>query len=146
MMQWLNMTKCGLFINIASPEVHTLLPLLLQRLDSRGIEALILILEKVLNCRYDLIISPILLHSQCWGTEKSQMVPTQENVEGNQPVQSHGHAQQPLQPQICVLKHCPGETGLPLSVFQAVSEMSLVLLSKVNYLSSVGLSGRRLCS
>ena len=39
-----------------------------------------------------------------------------------------------LQPQTCVQEHCPGETGLPSSVFQAVHEMSLVLLSKVlNY-------------
>ena len=41
--------------------------------------------------------------------------------------------------------HCPGETGLPWSVFQAVSEMSLVL-PHLNYLSSVGLSGRKHCS
>ena len=32
---------------------------MLQRLDSSAIEAHILILEKVLNCRYDLIIGPI---------------------------------------------------------------------------------------
>ena len=76
-----------------------------QRLDSRGI-ALILILEKVLNCRYDLIIGPLLLISQvifvsCWGTENSQMVPNQENMEGDKPVQSYlySHAKQPLQPQ-----------------------------------------------
>ena len=49
-----------LFFNMVSPAVHTLLPSVLQRLDSSGIEALILILEKVLNCRYDLIIGPIL--------------------------------------------------------------------------------------
>ena len=36
------------------------------------------------------------------GTEKSWMVPNQENMEGDQPVQSHSHAQQPLQPQTCV--------------------------------------------
>ena len=129
MMQWSNLTKCGLFFNIVSPAgaaVHTLLPLvLLQRLDSRGIEALILIFEKVFNCRYDLIIGPILLPSQvffsCCGTENIQMVPNQENMEGDQPFQSHSHAQQPLQPQTCAQEHdCPGETGLPLSVFQAV--------------------------
>ena len=61
-------------------------------------------------------------------------MPDQENREGYQPVQSHNHAQQPLQPQTCVQEHCPGETGLPLSVFQAGFEISLVLLSKVlNY-------------
>ena len=84
MMQWLNLTKCGLFFYIASPAVHTLLPSVLQCLDSGGIEALILILEKVLNCRYDFIICLILLLSQvfflCWGTKNSQMVPNQENM------------------------------------------------------------------
>ena len=66
----------------------------------------------------------------CQGTENSQMVPNQENMEGDQPVQSHGHAQQPLQPQTCVQEHCPSETGFPLSVFHAVHEMCLVLLFK----------------
>ena len=44
------------------------------------------------------------------------MVPNQENMEGDQQVQSHSHAQQPLQPHTCVQEHCPGETGLPLPV------------------------------
>ena len=42
---------------------HTL-PSVLQHLDSCGTEALILILKKVLNCRYNLIIGPILLPNQ----------------------------------------------------------------------------------
>ena len=46
------------------PVVRTLLPSVLQCLDSHGIEAFILILEKVLNCRYDLIIGLILLPSR----------------------------------------------------------------------------------
>ena len=67
MMQWLNLTKCGVFFNMSLPcKVHTLLPSVLQRLDSRGTEALILILEKVLICRYELIIGPILLPSQAF--------------------------------------------------------------------------------
>ena len=71
------------------------------------------------------------------------MVPNQENIVGDQPVQSHTHTQQPLQPQTCAQEHCPGERGPTPSVFQAVHEMSLVLLFKVlNYLSSVDLSGR----
>ena len=75
------------------------------------------------------------------------MVPNQENMEGDQPVQSYSHSQQSVQLQTCVQEHCPGETGLPSSVFQAVSEMSLVLLFKVlKYLSSVSLSGRKQCS
>ena len=47
--------KCGLYFNIVSPAVHTLLSSVLQRLDScHGIEALIL--EEVLRWRYELII------------------------------------------------------------------------------------------
>ena len=64
MMQWSNLTKCGLFFNIVFPAVHTFIPSVLQRLNSSGIESLILILEKVLNCRYYLIIDSILLSSQ----------------------------------------------------------------------------------
>ena len=56
----------------------------------------------------------------CSGTENSQILSNWENMVGDQPVQSHSHAQQPLQPQTCVQEHCPGETGLPSSVFQAV--------------------------
>ena len=105
------LTTCGLFFNIVSPANYKLLPSVLQRLDSRGIEGLILILEKVFNCRYDLIIGPILppnqacvfLGGSCWITYSSQMVPNQESMSGNQPVQSHSHAQQPLQPQSIAL-------------------------------------------
>ena len=46
-------------------------------------------------------------------------------------------------------KKCPCETGLPLSVFQTVHKMSLVLhvLFKVlNYISSVSLSERKQCN
>ena len=83
----------------------------------------------------------------CWGTENSQMVLNQENIEGAQPFQNHNHTQQPLQPQTCVQEHCPGETGLPSSVFQAIHETSLVLLFKIlNLLILVGLSGRKQCS
>ena len=58
----------------------------------------------------------------------------QESMEGDQPVQIHSHVLQPLQPQTYVQEYCPLETGLPTSVFQAVSE-TLLLLSKVlNYL------------
>ena len=129
---------------------------MLQRLDSRGI-ALVLILEKVLNCKYDLIDHRSDAASQpggflfllsCWGKENSEMVPNQENINmegdqpgGYQPLQSHSHAQQPLQPQTCVQDHCPGETGLPPSVFlHDVHEMSLVHFKVLNYLSNVGLS------
>ena len=38
-------------------------------------------------------------------------------MEGDQPVQSHNYAQQPLQPQTCVQEHCPIKTGLPSSFF-----------------------------
>ena len=111
MMQWLNLTKCGLFFNIASPAVHTLLPSVLQCLDSGGIEALILILEKVLNCRYDFIICLILLLSQVFFYVGEQKIVRWCQIR---------RIWQPLQPQTCVQDHCPGETGLALSVFQAI--------------------------
>ena len=68
-------------------------------------------------------------------------------MEGDQPVQSHSHTQQPVQPLTRMQEHCPGETELPSSVFQAIYKMSLLLLFIVlNYLSSVGLSRRKQCS
>ena len=73
---------------------------------------------------YDLIICPILF--SCWGTENSRVVPNHESMEGDRQFKATcSHTQQPLQPQACVQEHCPGETGLPSSVFQTVSEMSL---------------------
>ena len=55
-----------IFQHLVKPAVNTHLQSVLQWLDSCGIEVLILILEKVLNCRYmyDLIIGLILLPSQ----------------------------------------------------------------------------------
>ena len=50
-------------------------------------------------------------------------------MEGDQPVQCHSHAQQPLQPQTCVQEHCPGEIGLTSSVSRAVHKMSVVQIS-----------------
>ena len=47
------------------------------------------------------------------------MVPNQEIIEGDQSVQSHNHAQQTLQPEICEQQHCPDEAGHLLSAFQA---------------------------
>ena len=108
-----------------------------------GIEALILILKK--SSTADITSSsvwycfPAKCFFSCLGTDNSQMVPYQESMEGDQPVQSHSHAQQPVQPQTCVQEHCPGETGLPSSVFQAVHEMSLVLLFSPEVLILYGL-------
>ena len=118
--------KCGFVSNIVSPAVHTLLLSVLQRLDSRGIEALILILEKnpQLKIMTSSIISPILLPSQVLlhvGELKLvRWCQIRSSWGGDQPVQSHSNAQQPSQAQTCVQEHCPGETGLPSSVFQAV--------------------------
>ena len=64
MRQWSNLTKCG-YLSTQSPLRSThFFHRLLQHLDSHGTEDLILILEKVLNCRYDLIGPIILLLSQ----------------------------------------------------------------------------------
>ena len=119
MMQWSNLTKYGLLVKIVPCGPHT---------SSIGVAALGFRWYK--SSHPDPQKSPhlqiwphhwyILLPSQVFlhvgGTENSQMVPNQ-NIEGDQPVQSHSHAQQPLQPQTRVQEHCPGETGLPLSIF-----------------------------
>ena len=47
------------------------------------------------------------------------MVPSSENIEGNQSIQIYSHAQRTLQPQTCVQKHCSDQTGHVLSVFPA---------------------------
>ena len=54
MMQWSNFTKCGTFVNILTPSPHTS-SIGVAALEFPRYKALILILEKVLNCRYDLI-------------------------------------------------------------------------------------------
>ena len=43
------------------------------------------------------------------GTENNPMVPNQENMEGDQSVQSHNHAQRTLQPETCEQQHCTDE-------------------------------------
>ena len=83
MMQWSNLTKCGLFFNTISPAVHTLLLSVLQHLDSQGIEALILILEKTSTA--DMTLSSVrYCFPAKWGffilgNKSSQMVPNQRN-------------------------------------------------------------------
>ena len=99
------------------------------------IEALILILAKVLNCRYMTSSSvrycfPAAKKGfSCWGTENSQMVPNQENMEADQPVRIHSHAQQPLQ--VCnhrlVCRSIVLVKQDSLRQFLGRSEMSLVL-------------------
>ena len=178
---------------VVSPAVHTLLPSVLQRLDSRGIEALILILKKALNCRYDHLIDPILLPSQvllfsCGGTEIVRW-----STSGEYGGWSTSSKPKSITSAIAITDLCAGlqasegseqtkhwrgkplftNNRLPLQcfvsseasdapdcrsnvlvkqdsfrqVFQAVSEMSQVLLFKVlNYLSSVGLSRMNQCS
>ena len=151
---------CGLLFNILLCSLHTSYISVCKHLDSSGIEALILILEKVLNCRiwYDLTIGPIPLPSQVFfmlnmsGNWNSQMVPNQEKYGGWWTLEFKATVthSSPLQPRTCVQEHCPGETGLPSSVFQAISKMSLeyymdVLFKVLNYLSNAGLSGRNQC-
>ena len=52
-------------------------------------------------------------------TENNPMVPNQENMDGDQSVQSHNHAQRILQPETCEQEHCPDKAGHLLSAFQA---------------------------
>ena len=68
------------------------------------------------------------------GNRKSQMVPNQENMEGDQPVQSHSHAQQPMQPQTCAQENCPGKTGLPSSVlYRPFWNVSSSTIQRITY-------------
>ena len=80
-----NFDQMWFIFNIVSPAVHTLLPSVLRRLNFYGIEALILILKKVLNCRYNHIIGPASQSSIFHDGEQnvSQIVPNQENMEGD---------------------------------------------------------------
>ena len=146
MMQWSNLIKCGLFLNIVSPAGHTLLPLVLQCLDCCGIEALIVILKKVLNCSlhiYDIIIGPILLPRQVFfhfGKQKivrwCQIRKIWRVITSSKP--------QSCTAAIATTDLCAGALSwwnrTPFVSFPGCFEMSLVLLFKVlNYLSSVGL-------
>ena len=67
-------------------------------------------------------------------------------MEGDQPVQSHSHAQQPLQPLTYVQEHCPGETGHPTSVSRSFWNVSNTIFKVLNYLSTVGLFGNDIFS
>ena len=103
MTQWSNLTKCGLFFNIVSPVVYiytTFFDRCCSAWIPHGIEALILILGNVLEYRCEIIIGLILLPGKvlfsCQRTENCQIVLNQENMEGDQPVQSYSQAQQPL--------------------------------------------------
>ena len=140
MMQWSNLTKCGLFFKIVSPAVHTVLPSVLQHLDSHGIEALILILEKVLN----LIISPILLPSQVFFHVGEQKIVRWCQIRGPWRVinqfkatvtpSSHCNHRLVCRSIVLVKQDSLCQFSRPINV------LSLVLLFKVlNYLSSVGL-------
>ena len=103
---------------------------------------------------HDLITGPVLLPSQvlcfsCWGTENSQMVPNQENMEADQPVRSHSHTQQPCRPQTCVQEHGPGVKKDSLISFPGYFDMFPVLLFKIlNYFipSGVYLEGHNAVS
>ena len=113
MIQRSNLSKCGLLSNISLPcGPHT---------SFIGVAALGFQWyrsshpKQALNYRYDLIIGPILLPTQVFFYVGKQKI-----IRWCQPVQSHSHAQQPLQPQNCVREHCPGETGLSSSAFQAI--------------------------
>ena len=147
MMQWSNLIKCGLFFNIVSLAVHTLLPLLLQCMNSCGIEVLILILKKSPQRQTwphhwsDTASQPSVF--SCWGTENSQMVPSQEiwrvinQFKGT--VTHSSHCNHRLV--------CWSIVLVKQDSLRQLSRPSLVLLFKVlNYLSSVGLSGRKQCS
>ena len=81
----------------------------------------------------------------CWGSESSRVVLHQENMEGDKPVKSQSDTATIVTTD---LRAGPlswwKRTPFNSSVYQAVHERSRVLLFKViNYLSSVGLYGRK---
>ena len=82
----------------------------------------------------------------CWGPENSQMVPNQENI-----INQLSAKLQSCTAAIATTDLCAGALSwwniTPFFSFPGHFEMSLVLIFKVlNYLSSVGLSGRKQCS
>ena len=135
LMQWLNLNKCGLFFNIVSPAVHTLLPLVLHM--QRGIEALILILEEVLNCRYDLIIGLLLLPNQVFFYVGEQKIVRWCQIRRiwraiNQFKATVTHKSHYNHRFVCRSIVLVKQDSLSTD-FQAVSEMCQVLLLKVLY-------------
>ena len=90
----------------------------------------------------DLILLPSKVSFHFLGTENSNMVPKFRRIwrvinQFKATVMHTSHCNHRL----CVQEHCPGEIGLPSSVFQAV-----LFFKVLNYLSSVDLYGRKQCS
>ena len=141
MMQWLKLTKCGLFFYIVSPMVHKLLPSMLQHLDSHGIEALILIPQ---NCpQYDLTICPILLTSQVFchvGEQKivrwcqiRRLWRVINQFKATVMHSSHCNHRLVCRSIVLVKQYCLRQFSIPFWS---------VLFTDLNYLSSVYLCGR----
>ena len=94
MMQWSNLTKCGLFFNIVSPAVQTFHPSVLQRLDSCSIPGWYISSHpdpRKRSSTPDMTSSSVryCFPAKCFnhtGKQKySQMVPNPENMEGDPP-------------------------------------------------------------
>ena len=143
MMQLSNLTKCGLYFNTVPPAVHTLLPSVLQRLDSwyrsshpdpRKSPQL----QIWPHYRSDTASQWQRSVFSCWGTENSQMVPKSGEYggwsTGSKP-QSRTTAIVTTDLYARALSY--SEAGLPSLIIQAVHEMSLVLLFKVCITSPV---------
>ena len=104
-----------------------------QRLNSCGIEALILILEK--SSTADMTSSSVryCFPAKCFfvlGEQKIvRLCQIRIIMEGDQPAQSHSHEQQLLQPQTCVQAHCPVpvKQRTPFVYFPGRFEMSLYI-------------------
>ena len=128
-MQWSNLTKCGFIFQQSLPCGPYTSPIHAIGVAAFGspwyMEALILILKKVLNCRYDLIIGPMLLPSQvCFfvmrNKQKSDCAKSGEYGGGSTTPKAQSRTTA-----IASIDLCAGalssETGLPSSVFQAVT-------------------------
>ena len=124
MLQWSNLTKCGLFFNIVSPAVRTLLPSVFQRLPwiPVGYRSSHPDPRKSPQLRSDKAFQSSIFSR--WGTEYSQVVPNQVNNYGKWSTSSkpctvtHSiHCNHRL---VWRIERFTGETGLPSSVFQAI--------------------------
>ena len=142
MMQWSNLTKCGFgfdFNIVSTPPTAAFnirLPSVLQRLESRGnpdprISLQLTMLPTDLTSSLVRYCFPAKCCFHAGEQKIIRWLPIQENVEDDRPAQSHSHAHQQLHLQTYVEEHCTSEIGLPSSVFQAVSKMSLNLLFQI---------------
>lgn len=71
MVSW-NVTKCDIYFSIDSHAVDTPLPFAVAVLGSLGENAIVILINKVINSLYDVIVTANLAPDKCfscWGTD-----------------------------------------------------------------------------